>query len=190
MPIRLPDAPPNALDVIRRDVPRFLGVAPPNSDMRAMSGGAAMINIAAPHPVYVATIEDVLARRVLANARETTWRYFLVRGNDDAFAAAELTGGEVAHVNEGPFVEGTSRAMIFAEDLDRVREADYEMRLLRIPALYVVAVWLRSSNDDILVPSAPAPAPLQANAPYDEGRFTDALTPLAQQRGAIDDERA
>lgn len=52
--------------------------------------------------------------------------------------------------------------MVLGRDVDerggllRARNP-YELRLLRIPALYVMALWLHSPTDDLLVPLEPSP---------------------------------
>jgi hypothetical protein len=93
----------------------------------------------------------------------------------------------MSHVNEGPFVAGTASAMVKAEEIAAASHRDYELRLLRIPALYTTAVWLNAPDDDVLIPAAPAPAPLAANESYDEEGFTSALQPLAETRNSADE---
>jgi hypothetical protein len=148
------------------------------------------VSVTQPHRVFTATLNDVLVGRVLANAQETTWRYFLVHKGEEPFASAEVAGNEIANVNEGPFVQGTAVAMIAAEQLDAPRHRDYELRLLRIPALYTVAVWLTAEGDDLLIPADPAPEPLVANQPYTEASFVEALRPLAEVRSGGDEMSA
>jgi len=178
---------PEAIRTVLENVGTHLGHAPEGSTMRAMGMATERVSVSQPHRVFSATLEDVMADRLLANARETTTRFFLVRDADEPFATAEVRGAEFDHLNEGPFVLGTARAMVAAEQLDASTQRDYEMRLLRIPALYTVAVWLASPADNILIPAAPAPEPLIADRPYDERAFTDALRPLAETRGRADE---
>jgi hypothetical protein len=186
MAIHLPEPPPNTLDVVRREAPRLLQGAP-GGTMRAMAESLPDVNVTQPHCVYNATIADVLSARVLANAVETSWRVFLVHQDNEPFAAAEVAGESLSHVNEGAFVAGTASAMVAAEQFAAGSHRDYELRLLRIPALYVKAVWLHAPDDDVLIPSAPAPEPLVANQTYDEKGFTDALRPLAETRNSVAD---
>jgi hypothetical protein len=189
MAIHLPEAPPEALEAVRRDAPALLNAAP-GGTMRAMAADLPQVNVTQPHRVFTATLQDVLDRRVLANARETTWRYFLVQNDNEPFAAAEVAENAVSHVNEGPFVRGTADAMVRAEQAGGGSAQTYELRLLRIPALYTIAVWLRAPGDDLLIPAAPAPPPLVANETYREESFTTALLPLAQTRNVQDETSA
>ena len=64
---------------------------------------------------------------------------------------------EVSHFNEGPFETATDNTVKTLHDLPELRAADYELRLLRIPALYMVALWLHMTAGDLLVPLAPSP---------------------------------
>jgi hypothetical protein len=187
MPIQLPSAPPEALAAVQQNVPRSLQASPPGSAFFAASAAPQGVNVSQPHRVFVASLDDVLSGNVLRNAAETAWRFFLMNAGDDAFATSEVTGSTVTQINEGPFVQGTASAMIAAEGLDAVRTRDYELRLLRIPALYTLAVWLTAPGDDILVPAAPATPPLVPNQPYNEAQFTAALLPLATKRKAVDE---
>jgi hypothetical protein len=128
-----------------------------------------------PHQVFTATRDDVLGRRVLAAAQETSWRD--VTGTSAAEAASRNGEFVITSINEGPFVASTEDALARARQLD----GDYELRVLSIPALYVFALWLRGESD-VLIPMSPAPAELRANEPYDEASFTEALRPLAERR--------
>ena len=187
MPIHTVTSSPEAIKVVLENVPRHLLAAPANSRSRAMAESMDNVSVTQPHRVFVASLADVLAKQVLANASESTTRYFLVDNDSEPFAAAEVSGQDFAHVNEGPFVGGTARAMIAAEELGQTAPHDYELRLLRIPSLYTVAVWLSAAADDILIPAEPAPAPLVADRPYNEADFTNALMPLAEVRSRAAD---
>ena len=92
MLIILPAAPDNALDVVRRTAPAALAIAPADSRMRAASESMSQLNVTMPHRVFSASLDDVLSGRVLVNARETAWRYFLIHGEDEPFAGLACHG--------------------------------------------------------------------------------------------------
>ena len=48
-----------------------------------------------PHPVYIATLDDLAGGKLLAAAKQTGWRYLLVQ-HDEVVAEAELTAGRRA----------------------------------------------------------------------------------------------
>ena len=62
-----------------------------------------------------------------------------------------------------------------------------EARIVRIPALYVMALWLKDldGDDDVVVPMAPAPPYLEANRPYTEQKFLKALAGPAKERATF-----
>ncbi|MFI8829113.1 hypothetical protein [Streptomyces sp. NPDC053431] len=110
------------------------------------------------------------------------WR-FLIRNGDRAIAAGDtmLTpdGWSFSHFFEGPYVTATERALIQADAL----ATPYQPRLLSVPGLYMLTLWLHTDTeadgattepgpDDLLVPLAPAPPGIAANRPY---RLADLL---------------
>jgi hypothetical protein len=109
-------------------------------------------------------------------SRLTGWR-FLIRGAERAVAAADtmLTadGWAFARFFEGPYVGATERALRQAEAL----HTPYQPRLLSVPELYMLTLWLCQDVDadpangspapaDLLVPLAPAPPGIASHRPY------------------------
>jgi hypothetical protein len=142
-----------------------------------------------PHPVYVATLDDLEAGKLLAAAKQTGWRYLLAQ-DDEVVAEAELTAGRrvakgakgakhedlaFAGLTHGPFTGATVDGLHAAERLPQVEKTDYELRLLKVPAVYLVALWLHGADEDILVPIGQPPAGLRKNKPYTEARVMRAL---------------
>ncbi|MFF8601146.1 hypothetical protein ACF065_18635 [Streptomyces sp. NPDC015232] len=122
--------------------------------------------------------------------RLTGWR-FLVRHGDRAIAAADtmLTpdGWSFSHFFEGPYVTATERALIQAEAL----ATPYQPRLLSVPELYMLTLWLHTDTeadgastapgpDDLLVPLAPAPPGIAPHRPY---RVADLLPVIGLRLG-------
>jgi hypothetical protein len=104
------------------------------------------------------------------------WR-FLIRSPERAVAAADtmLTpdGWTFSHFFEGPYIASTELALRQAEPLT----AHYQPRLLSIPELYMLTLWLHEDVDadasggalaptDLLVPLAPAPPGIAAHRPH------------------------
>jgi hypothetical protein len=116
----------------------------------------------------------------------------VVRG-DRAVAAAVIDAPEgksrmqFSHVNSGPFVEETVNAVSQAEGLEAVARGDYEVRLLNIPALYVMALWLHGEADDLLLPMPPTNESLDAKKVYTPSDLLKRLKRAAQARSAFDD---
>lgn len=104
------------------------------------------------------------------------WR-FLIRGSEQAVAAADtmLTpdGWAFSHFFEGPYIASTELALRQAETVT----PPYQPRLLSIPELYMLALWLHGDTEadasggalapaDLLVPLAPAPPGIAAHRPH------------------------
>lgn len=138
-----------------------------------------------PHPVFIATLDDLASGKLLGAAKKTSWRYLLVHG-ESAVAEAELSAGRVKGkelaflgLTHGPFSGATIDALRAAEELPQVAGADYELRLLKVPAVYLVALWLHRGGEDILIPMGDPPGGLKANRPYSEADVIAALRDIA-----------
>jgi hypothetical protein len=133
------------------------------------------LTVAAPHPVYFVELTALARGELLSAVKLAGWRYILLDG-ERPLAAAELTvkGGdqklEFSHMNHGPFVGSTVEGIGLAEKLDEVRVANYELRLLDIPSLYIVALWL-SAEQNLIIPLPPCPRMLTAYRTYTEEQF-------------------
>ncbi|MFC8276334.1 hypothetical protein ACFUJR_28150 [Streptomyces sp. NPDC057271] len=140
----------------------------------------------APLPLHVLDVRDqVVPSGRAPRPRLAGWR-FLIRGAGRAVAAADtmLTpdGCSFSHFFEGPYVTATERALLQAESLPTV----YQPRLLSVPELYMLTLWLHDDTDadgaassldpaDLLVPLAPAPPGIAAHRPH---RVADLLPVL------------
>ncbi len=149
------------------------------------------------HPVYYVPLDALSEGKLLDAATQTSWRYLLVQ-DDAAVAEAELSAAtegpqkgrgkrprarplSFLGLSHGPFTAATLDALHAAERLPKVEAADYELRLLKIPAVYLAALWLHREGDDILIPMGNPPAGLRKNKPYTEKQVIKALEPLAEQ---------
>ncbi|CAM5556814.1 Secreted protein OS=Streptomyces antimycoticus OX=68175 GN=SANT12839_013880 PE=4 SV=1 [Streptomyces antimycoticus] len=139
-----------------------------------------------PLPVHV--LDDITTADGPPRTRLTGWR-FLIRDGNRTVAAAEamLTadGWAFSHFSEGPYVSSAELALSQAESLP----SGYQPRLLSIPELYMVTLWLHGDltadgaegglgAGDLLVPLAPAPPGI---APHRAHRATDLLPVLTHR---------
>jgi hypothetical protein len=179
MPISASELPPDALEAVRRAV---------GATARFPRRRAATVSLSAPHRTYNAGLEALAAGGALSEVAEPTgWRALL---EEDArvVAAAEVAAAPgapaaAAAINRGPFVRSTVDALRTAERDDRVSAEPFEPRLLRVPPLALVALWLHApgSAADLFIPLEPAPAPLEAGAFYDAERFGAELSSMAKE---------
>ncbi|MFJ4923184.1 hypothetical protein [Streptomyces sp. NPDC088725] len=172
MPLHVPPAPAPAL----RSVLTALGSPTAVRDARtpALQSVQGPLSPELPLPVYV------LNRPTTAGGAPRTmltgWR-FLIRSGDRAVAAADtmLTpdGWAFSRFFEGPYLTATERALRQAETLQK----GYQPRLLAVPDLYMLTLWLHENTDaepaegspapaDLLVPLAPAPPGFAAHRPH------------------------
>jgi hypothetical protein len=152
------------------------------------------ISLASAHPIYNVGLDALTARRPLTEARQTGWRY-LVHSDGATVASSEVSvdaagrPNAFARVNEGPFVGATAQALNQIDQRPEVAGGNYEIRLLKVPALYVVALWLKDLNGDrdLVVPLAPAPPYLVPGRAYAHTDFLGLLVEPARQRLQFDD---
>jgi hypothetical protein len=123
--------------------------------------------LSVPHHVYSAGVDELAAGRGLSGTEPVAVR-FLVMDGARAVASVERDAEGGVSSTEGPFAEATARAIKQAEADPELAEGDFELRELRVPGLYLMAVWLKDLNGDgdVVIPLEPAPAPLEAGRLY------------------------
>ncbi|GGZ55057.1 hypothetical protein GCM10010387_56460 [Streptomyces inusitatus] len=128
----------------------------------------------APLPVHV--LDQIAPSSARPCTRLAGWR-FLLRDGDRHVAAAETVltsdGWAFSHFLEGPYLASTERALRHAESLT----TPFQPRLLSIPELYMLTLWLHGDTTadaasgvplptDVLIPLAPAPPGIAADRPH------------------------
>ncbi|MEU5312902.1 hypothetical protein [Streptomyces sp. NPDC021562] len=181
MPLLVPPAPAPAL----RSVLTALGSPTAVDEARTPSLRTAQgpVTPELPLPVHVL---DRITPEGMSATRLAGWR-FLIRCGDRAVAAAEtmLTpdGWAFSHFFEGPYITSTERALHQAEALP----GTYQPRLLSLPGLYMLTLWLHGdcaadgaeghpADTDLLVPLAPAPPGIAAHRPHLVAELLPVLT--------------
>ena len=177
MPIVTTQLPPDAIEAVRRAL---------SATERFPRRRGAALSLSSPHPIFTVELERLAAGdRPLEAAELVGWRA-LLEESKQVVAAVELPGAEPgkagALVNRGAFVESTVAALTTAERHEQVASERVELRLLRVNALYVLALWLHGeeAEADLFVPLAPAPPPLRAESAYDRAEFEKELAQMAQ----------
>ncbi|MEU0670961.1 hypothetical protein ABZ508_34985 [Streptomyces lavendulocolor] len=139
-----------------------------------------------PLPLHVLDVRDPAAPPSGGpRTRLAGWR-FLIRGGERPVAAADTVltpdGWTFSHFFEGPYLASTERAVRQAESM----ATRYQPRLLSVPDLYMLTLWLHGDTGadpatgapapaDLLVPLAPAPPGIAPHLPY---RVADLLPVL------------
>ncbi|RFU88047.1 hypothetical protein DY218_03695 [Streptomyces triticagri] len=183
MPLHVSPAPAPALRSVLAalDSPTAVREAPTPS-LRSAAGPSTPER---PLPIHLLT-PMTAGSTTPARTRLTGWR-FLIRsdGRTSAAADAVLTadGWTFSRFFEGPYLASTERALRQAESLP----AAYQPRLLSVPELYMLTLWLHTdcasdgttdtpADSDLLIPLAPAPPGIAAHHPQ---RVDDLLPALS-----------
>jgi hypothetical protein len=138
----------------------------------ALRSATGPLQLTEPHQVFTLGLTDLAAGKGLDAAKPTGWRY-LVQEDDKVLASAEsvAVGSANEHVfsafNEGSFVASSASAIRAVREIPEVEQSGFELRLLNVPGLYVLALWLHGAQgkDDLLVPLAPSPVETPAGKP-------------------------
>ncbi|MFK0159551.1 hypothetical protein ACIQVL_38245 [Streptomyces sp. NPDC090499] len=181
MPLQVPPAPAPAL----RSVLTALGSPTAVREARTPSLRTAQGPTTPELPLPVHVMDRITTEGVSAT-RLAGWR-FLIRCGDRAVAAADtmLTpdGWAFSHFFEGPYITSTERALHQAEALQQT----YQPRLLSLPGLYMLTLWLHGdctadgaeghpAATDLLIPLAPAPPGIAAHRPHLVAELLPVLT--------------
>ena len=147
-----------------------------------------------PHPVYELGLHDLAAGKGLETARLTAWRYLLVSNNQVGQAAEILpgspTGGSQFGALTTGFTGGAEAAFQLVDQLPIVQQRTYEIRALRVPALYVMALWLKDQQgqEDRFIVMPPAFPPVQPLHPYATADLLALLHKLAAQKAPLEQQ--
>ncbi|HET9383439.1 MAG TPA: hypothetical protein VFP69_21755 [Streptomyces sp.] len=183
MPLHVPPAPAPALRAVLTALGSPAALNEARTPALRTAQGPATAELALPvHVLDHITAEGVTATRL------TGWR-FLIHCGGHAVAAAETVltpdGWGFSHFFEGPYITSTELALRQAEAAPH----PYQPRLLSLPSLYMLTLWLHGdcaadagtghpAPGDLLVPLAPAPPGIAAYRPY---RVADLLPVLTRR---------
>ncbi|MER6426022.1 hypothetical protein [Streptomyces sp. NPDC001137] len=181
MPLHVPPAPAPALRTVLTALGSPTAVREARTPSLLRSQGPATPEL--PLPVHVL---DQLSPAGVSATRLAGWR-FLIRCGERSVAAADtmLTpdGWAFSHFFEGPYIASTERALRQAETMSQ----PYQPRLLSVPSLYMLTLWLHGdctadgatghpAATDLLVPLAPAPPGIAAHRPLRVAELLPVLT--------------
>jgi len=186
MPVHVPDPPQEVRDTVRTTLRHFAEHSHFSTEALRRAHPD-QLDVSTPHQVYTIGLDDVRSGAGLEKARPVGWRY-IVESAGQPIASAETalhadgSTPVLSHFNEGPFVSATADAVKAAAALPPLQAGSFELRLLRIPALYVMALWYHSATTDLLVPLAPSPIGREGQA-VPAAEFMSELSKLPPQGG-------
>ncbi|MFE9458585.1 hypothetical protein [Streptomyces californicus] len=186
MPLHVPPAPAPAL----RSVLAALGSPTAVREARTSALRSVQGPLSPELPLPVHVLGRISADGTAPLTHLAAWR-FLIRSEGRPVAAADTVltpdGWTFSHFFEGPYLASTELAVRQAE----ASAAPWQARLLSIPELYMIALWLHGDAEadpaggvlaptDVLVPLAPAPPGIASYRPH---RVAD-LLPVISMRVA------
>jgi hypothetical protein len=144
-------------------------------------------SVSTPIQLYHLGADAIAERKGLAGAVAVGW-LATVRNGSEVLGSLELISNPRAKprmpkvkfggFTSGPLHRGLAEALDAADR--RAGRARITAAVLRAPAVYLLALWLKDGDADDLVPVAPAPPPLTANEPIAAQRALDALQAAAE----------
>ncbi|GAA2709752.1 MULTISPECIES: hypothetical protein [Streptomyces] len=182
MPLHVPPAPAPALHSVSTALASPAAVR----EARTPSLRSARAPIPAEPALPVHVLVRAAARGGAPRTRLTGWRFPITDGERTVAAGEAVVtadGWSFSHFFEGPYLAATEVALRQAGQLT----APYQPRLLSVPELYMLTLWLHAdaaadaatelfAPGDLLVPLAPAPPGFAPHRPY---RAADLLPVLA-----------
>lgn len=147
---------------------------------------ASGLQVMEPYAIYSIPLDDIVLKGLDA-AELIGWRYLIVSGQNVTQAAEIFTKrGGAPRLNALTTSHARQMEDVFAkaEALPQVAKADYEIRSLRVPALYVTALWLKDlqGNADLFLMVPHVFPPFDAQKVYDRLDFLADLKSAAVKR--------
>ena len=162
MPLLAPEPPRQVVDTVQSTFQAMIKTG--SVRLPELRNPPGTLALAQPHQIFSLGLADLSAGKGLEAAKPTGWRY-LVQSGENALASAEtaVTPAGSEHVfsafNSGSLVASTVEAIRTAQGLPQVSQGSFELRLLRVPALYFTALWAHAAQgtNDVLIPLASSP---------------------------------
>jgi hypothetical protein len=156
MTIVRPSAPKQAAAVLGPALEHLLRPAGPQPSAARRVGPRRIPSATQPLRLFRLRLQDIKNAAFTRKAKPVGWRYLIVDRAPVAVAdvAQKASAGALSFNSliHGPLAQDLARACNLAEKhLSRVR-GRYEVRVLDIPALSVVALWLHGADSDAFIP--------------------------------------
>jgi hypothetical protein len=189
MPVNMPDGPPESRQALNEGLDRM--PARRRNVFATMAAGGAAPSITHPHQVFVLTPDLLLSGRGLEAARPTGWRYLLNQPTlalaaGTATASAEVAEREGRHefqqLQYGWLGNATLQTIDAVQNDAAVNAGSYDLRMLRVPALRLDAIWLKNNNPglDLVVPIASQDPRLRPQQVYQAADFINVAHDIAR----------
>jgi hypothetical protein len=192
MSLTIPTAPSEAVTALAAALPK-LAASPAVSAASPLTAAAVgrftATGVAVSLPLFVLGLSDVHDGTMAA--RQVGWRHLLPTGDPVGPVMADTAIRDFnqhiySGVTESPFARDLENRLTSIPADTTVAAGHYDAAVLEVPAMYVMAIWLRdtSQHDDVVVPVAPSPPSLIAGHHYSTSQFLDALRASANGTGS------
>jgi|ERR1043165_2050320 hypothetical protein len=191
MAIEPTTAPAPASDAVQRAI-----ASRTKASSNLFAGKAPELFLSVPHRIAYLGLNAI---KPDADLRVSTqmggWRFLVHERDPSAADTYALIGAattrlspmdEFSGLDEGPLAAGTEEAIRSVEQTGDVMKGSFDIFYLIVPALYVVALWLRDRihTDDIIVPVAPVSLAMTPNKPISPKTFLKVLYDLSRNADA------
>ncbi|MCU0120561.1 hypothetical protein N8H74_20055 [Pseudomonas sp. B2M1-30] len=184
MQLTYPKAPSNGVQTLRPALQAALQTRGFGINRQFASAAPGKISLSEAYRGYSLSLEDVSQGKGLQAAKVGDWHY-LVFADGVTIADAQLADvhGQVefSSLNHGNMAAATVDALKLAEQSPQLQGKTVELRVLFVPALHVVAIWLHADSEDVLIPIEPTPNELATTQLYSEAALLAQLKPTADQ---------
>ncbi len=193
MPIRAPRGADAGIPAVRSAIRELVAVP---GFLRQIMGTIQLGRpaVTMPHTLHNLDLDALAGGRGLDAAVHSGTGYMVLEGRRivaGAEVAVDESGvpTELSSFTRGTELNGTERVLRSLDEVPGVADRDFELRVLRIPALYVRAVWLKdlSGDDDFLIPVS-APDDVRIGEPVPAGEFLENMAERARAVLAFGDD--
>ena len=187
MALKFSKMPNNAIKALERG----LKILPEKKHARLLQLKKSDIHQNTPHKMYTLELEDILSGEGLSRAKHVSWRYITEDSIVEVQRGENEGEFEFTEINQGMHVKDILEKLKIMEKHSKIKKGDYEVSMIMVPALYVMALWLqdKEKKDDIIIPVGLV-HPHLAKHPhtlFTPDEFIKTLKKAAEKRAAFDD---
>lgn len=137
-------------------------------------------------PVHVLGLDQIVAHHDIRTTPVKLWTHMLHDEDDDApvaLADIDAHSQTFSAVTEGAHIAALGKRIRAVETENRTSAKNYDLAMIRVPALSLSALWLkgRDGEPDVVIPEESPMSPLTAGKHYTLDEFNAALKPAADR---------
>ncbi|MCP4221490.1 MAG: hypothetical protein GY765_43100 [bacterium] len=187
MALKFSNLPDNALKALKKG----LKIVPEKKHARLLRVKKKDIGENTPHKVYILDLDEILSGEAFKNPKHVSWRYI----TEDHMIEVQLGENEgefeFTEINQGMHIKDILDKLEIMRKHAKIKTKDYEVSIVMVPALYVMALWLQGEGEieDIVIPVGLSHPHLckHPKTMFSPAEFVKILTEAAKQRVAFDD---